>query len=98
MRGRADLPQASWVVLLQAALLAERQYAATRLAAPATGRTRQAAATPMSLGQRLSDRLARDMVGHDAGQKAPAFDDDESDSLEKLGQLTRRVEVPYGIG
>jgi hypothetical protein len=37
------------------------------------------------------------MVGHNAREKAPTFDADETDTLEKLGQLTWRIEVPYGI-
>src|SRR5665811_586129 len=45
----------------------------------------------------LDRRLTRDVVGHNAGEKAPTFDADETDSLEQLGQLTWRIEVPYHI-
>jgi hypothetical protein len=37
------------------------------------------------------------MVGHNARDKAPTFDADEADSVEKLVQLKWRIEIPYRI-
>jgi hypothetical protein len=45
----------------------------------------------------LERRFTRDVVGHDAREKAPTFNTDETDSREKLGQLTWGIEVPYRI-
>src|SRR5512139_1807670 len=48
---------------------------------------------PVVLGQRFTC----DVVGHNARDKVPTFDADEADSLEKLVQLSWRIEVPYRI-
>jgi len=48
--------------------------------------------------ERGSSRLARDVVGHDAGEKAAVFDLFETDSAQQLAELLRRVEMPDRVG
>src|SRR5664279_4826019 len=45
----------------------------------------------------LGGRLSRDVIAHDAGEKIAAFNLDKAESVEKFAQLTRRVEMLYGI-
>src|SRR5215469_8680361 len=45
-----------------------------------------------------SFRLARDVVGHDAGEEIAALDVDEAHALEQGRELTRPIEMPDRIG